>query len=78
MIKVNVSSNFVSNTFEVDESTTTVRSVLDQAGIDYNRFQVLLGAQVVTPDKRDKTFVQLGVYEDCFLSSTTKADSARI
>ena len=50
MIKVNVSSNFVSNTFEVDESTTTVRSVLDQAGIDYNRFQVLLGAQVVTAD----------------------------
>lgn len=78
MIKVNVSSNFVSNTFEVDESTTTVRSVLDQAGVDYNRFQVLLGAQVVTPDKRDKTFVQLGVYDDCFLSTTTKADSAHI
>ena len=76
MIKVNVSSNFVSNTYEVDESTTTVRSVLDQAGIDYNRFQVLLGAQTVTKTKLYQTFVQLGVYDDCFLSTTTKADSA--
>lgn len=78
MIKVNVSSNFVSDTYKVDESTTTVRSVLDQAGIDYNRFQVLLGAQAVTKTKLDQTFVQLGVYDDCFLSTTTKADSARI
>ena len=78
MIKVNVSSNFVSNTYEVNESTTTVRSVLDQAGIDYNRFQVLLGAQTVTKAKLDQTFVQLGVYDDCFLSTTTKADSACI
>ena len=34
MIKVIVGSNFTQKSFDVDESTTTIVSVLDEAGID--------------------------------------------
>lgn len=76
MIKVTVGANFNQKTVEVDESTTTIVSVLDEAGIDYNRFTVHLNGDVVTAEKRAKTFAQAGVYEDCYLMTTTKADSA--
>lgn len=77
MIKVTVGSNFTQKVFEnVDESTATVRSILDQGGVDYNRFTVHMNGDVVTSDKLDRTFAQNGVYEDCYLMSTTKADSA--
>ena len=76
MIKVTIGSNFNQKVVEVDESTTTIVSVLDEAGIDYNRFTVHLNGDVVTADKRSKTFAAAGVFEDCYLMSTTKADAA--
>ena len=76
MIKVTIGSNFNQKVVEVDESTTTIVSVLDEAGIDYNRFTVHLNGDVVTSGNLDKTFAQAGIYEDCYLTSTTKADSA--
>ena len=76
MIKVTIGSNFNQKVVEVDESTTTIRSVLEQGNVDYNRFTCHLNGDVVTSDKLDKTFAQAGIYEDCYLMSTTKADSA--
>lgn len=76
MIKVTIGSNFNQKVVEVDESTTTIKSVLDEAGIDYGRFSVHLNGDAVTAAKRDMTFAAAGVYEDCYLVSTTKADSA--
>ena len=76
MIKVIVGSNFTQKSFDVDESTTTIRSVLEQGNVDYNRFTCHLNGDVVTSDKLDKTFAQAGIFEDCYLMSTTKADSA--
>lgn len=76
MIKVTVGSNFNQKVVEVDESVDTVRKVLDDNHIDYNRFTVFLTGDVVRTDMLDKTFAQNGVYEDCYLVTTTKADSA--
>ena len=76
MIKVIVGSNFTQKSFDVDESTTTIRSILEEGNVDYNRFTVHLNGDVVTADKRSKTFAAAGVFEDCYLMSTTKADSA--
>ena len=76
MIKVIVGSNFTQKSFDVDESTTTIRSILEEGNVDYNRFTVHLNGDVVTSGNLDKTFVQAGIYEDCYLTSTTKADSA--
>mgnify|MGYP005769727875 FL=1 len=76
MIKVTVGSNMNRRTVEVDESTTTLRSVLDNAGIDYTRFTVHLDGDTVTSDKLDKTFAENGVMDNCFLVSVSKTDSA--
>lgn len=78
MIKVTVGSNFSQIPVEVDESTETIRSVLDKAGIDYSRFTVHLNGDVVTSSMLDKTFAENGILENAFLTSTTKADSAAI
>ena len=76
MIKVIVGSNFTQKSFDVDESTATIRSILEEGNVDYNRFTVHLNGDVVTSGSLDKTFAQAGIYEDCYLTSTTKADSA--
>ena len=76
MIKVIVGSNFTQKSFDVDESTTTIRSILEEGNVDYNRFTVHLNGDVVTSSNLDKTFAQAGIYEDCYLTSTTKAASA--
>ena len=77
MITVTVISNSIRKTVnDVDPSTRTIRSVLDEAGLDYNRFSVHLFGDVVTSDMLDKTFVDNGIYEDCTFASVTKADSA--
>lgn len=76
MINVTIGSNMSRRTVTVDESTTTLRSVLDQNGLDYNRFTFHLDGDTVTADKLDKTFAENGVFENCFLVSVSKTDSA--
>lgn len=76
MINVTVGSNMNRRTVSVDESTTTLRSVLENNGIDYNRFTVHLDGDPVTNDKLDKTFAENGVFDNCFLVSVSKTDSA--
>lgn len=77
MIKVTIHTNSVRKPVEnVDPSTRTIRSVLDEAGVDYNRFQVHYYGDVITAQDLDKTLAEYGIYEDCSFSSVTKADSA--
>ncbi len=76
MIKVTVGQNMVKKTVEVDESTQTLRNVLNDNGMDANRFTFHLNGDAVTQDMLDKTFVENGVYENCFLVSVSKTDSA--
>lgn len=77
MIKVTVSTNSIRKVIDnIDPSTRTIRSVLDEAGLDYNRNQVHFYGDVVTRDMMDKTFVENGIYEDAMFSAVVKADSA--
>lgn len=76
MIKVTVGQNMVKKTVDVDESTQTLRSVLEENGMDANRFTFHLDGDTVTRDMLDKTFAENGIYENCFLVSVSKTDSA--
>lgn len=78
MINVTIGQNMMKKTVSVDESTTTLRSVLEENGMDAGRFTFHLNGDTVTDDMMDKTFAQNDVYENCFLTSVTKADSAAI
>lgn len=74
-ITVTYGTNVARMTAEIDPSTTTIRQFMDEYGLDYHRFTYHLGADVVTEQKMDKTFAENGVFENCFLTSVTKADS---
>lgn len=76
MIKVTVGQNLMKKVFnDIDESTMTLRSVLEKAGMN-TAATFHLDGDVVTADMMDKTFAANGVYENCYLVSVTKADSA--
>lgn len=75
MIKVTIGQNMMRKTVEVDESTTTLRSALESAGMN-TAATFWLDADVVTPPMMDQTFAACGVYDNCNLTSVTKADSA--
>lgn len=78
MIKIVVGQNMMKKTVEADETVATVRSVLEDAGMDPNATFHLDG-DVVTADMMGKTFLELGRMDSAatyFLSSVTKADSA--
>lgn len=76
MINVTMGQNMMKKTVSVDESTTTLRSALEANGMDASRFTFHLNGDAVTADMMDKTFAANGIYENCFLTSVTKADSA--
>ena len=77
MINVTISTNSIRKVIEnVDPSTRTLRSVFDEAGLDYNTKQIHFYGDVVTRDMLDKTFVENGIYENAMFSAVVKADSA--
>ena len=78
MIKVTIGQNMNRKTVEVDESTTTLRSVLESNGMNPNATFHLDG-DVVTADMLDKTFMDLDRFDSqtpYFLTAVTKAHSA--
>ncbi len=75
MIKVTVGNNVKRETVIVD-STTTLRSVLEGANIDYTRGTMHLDGSSLNPGDLDKTFNQFGITEKCFLLNVVKADNA--
>ena len=75
MIKVVVGNNVKRETVIVDPSTT-LRSVLDDAEIDYTRGTMHLDGASLQPGDLDKTFQQFGIAEKCFLLNVVKADNA--
>ena len=75
MVKVVVGNNVKRETVIVD-STTTLRTVLEDAGIDYTRGVMHLDGSSLNPGDLDKTFVQFGITEKCFLLNVVKADNA--
>jgi len=76
MVKVIVGNNVKKETVIVD-SNTTLRKVLEDAGIDYTRGVMHLDGSTLSPGDLDKSFDQHGIKDKCFLLNVVKADNAR-
>lgn len=75
MVNVTVGNNVkrVSDTFP---SNTTLRSILEQKGVDYSRGTMHLDGSTLNPGDLDKTLGDLGITTKCFLLNVVKADNA--
>ena len=75
MIKVTVGNNVKRDTVIVEE-TATLRSVLEDAEIDYTRGTMHLDGASLNPGDLDKTFADFGIKDRTFLLNVVKADNA--
>lgn len=75
MVKVTVGNNMKRESVIVD-SNTTLRTVLEDAGIDYTRGVMHLDGSSLNPGDLDKTFEDFHIAEKCFLLNVVKADNA--
>ncbi len=75
MVKVIVGNNVKRETVIVD-SGSTLRSVLEDAGVDYSRGTMHLDGASLNPGDLSKTFAQMGITDKCFLLNVVKADNA--
>lgn len=75
MIKVVVGNNVKRETAIVD-ANTTLRTVLEDANVDYTRGVMHLDGSSLNPGDLDKTFASLGITEKCYLLNVVKADNA--
>ena len=64
MIKVVVGNNVKRETVIVD-ANTTLRTVLEDANVDYTRGVMHLDGSSLNPGDLDKTFASLGITEKC-------------
>lgn len=75
MVKVVVGNNVKRESVIVD-SSATLRTVLEDAGIDYTRGVMHLDGSSLQAGDLDKTFADFGITEKCFLLNVVKADNA--
>ena len=75
MIKVTVGNN-VKRESVIVEATTTLRSVLEEAGVDYTKGVMHLDGSSLNAGDLDRTFEDFGIAEKCFLLNVVKADNA--
>lgn len=75
MIRVTVGNNVNRDNVIVNDQTT-LRTVLEQQGVDYTRGSLTLDGSTLQPGALDKTFADFGVKEKCFLMQIVKADNA--
>lgn len=76
VIKVITGNNLKKNEPVHVDSDTTLRTVLEDAGIDYTRGQMNLDGATLAPGDLDRTFESFGITNRCFLLNTVKADNA--
>lgn len=62
MIRITVGNNLSRNSVIVEE-TTTLRKVLEDAGIDYTIGMTSLDGSTLAPGDLDKTFADFGITE---------------
>lgn len=77
MLKVVVGNNLSRNSVIVEE-TTTLRKVLEDAGIDYTIGMTSLDGSTLAPGDLDKTFADFGITEKCYVLNVIKADNAAV
>lgn len=76
MLRVYVGNNLDRKPVDVS-SETTLRKVLEDAGIDYSQGMTSLDGATLKPGDLDKTFAQMNVTgEKCYLLNTAKAVNA--
>lgn len=75
MIKVTVGNNMKRENMIVD-SSTTLRQVLEEAGIDYSAGGTNLDGATLRPGDLDKSFADFGIAEQCFLLNVVKTVNA--
>lgn len=75
MIKVTVGNNIDRRPVMIDENRT-LRSCLEENGIDYTRGTMHLDGSTLRPGDLDKTFYDFGITEQCFLLNVVKTDNA--
>lgn len=75
MVKVTVGNN-VKRESKIVNPNATLRSVLEEANIDYTRGVMHLDGSSLQPGDLDKTFANFGITEKCFLLNVVKADNA--
>ena len=73
MIKVIVGTNTSRKTVLVDPSRT-LKSVLEENGIDYSRGGIHLDGLAVGGEGINKSFAEHGITEDCILVAVVKGD----
>jgi len=74
MVKVTVGNNLDRKDVIVDASRT-LRSVLEEGGIDYTNGSMHLDGCALMPGDLDKTLAAFNVTERCFLLNVVKADN---
>lgn len=75
MIKVTLGNNVDRKSIIVDENKT-LKSVLEENGIDYSRGAMHLDGASLGAGELNKTFAELGVTEKCYLLNIAKMDNA--
>lgn len=73
MIKVIVGTNTSRKSVMVDPSRT-LKSVLEENGIDYSRGGIHLDGLAVGGEGINKSFAEHGITEDCILVAVVKGD----
>jgi len=75
MIKITIANN-AGTKANIFSETTTIRQAFDWAGVDYSRGMILLNGSRIQPGDIDRTFAELGVRDNSFLSCIAKTDNA--
>ena len=75
MIKVTVGNNVKRDTIIVD-GNTTLRVVLEDAGVDYTRGMTTLDGSILQAGDLDKSFDDFGIAERTYLLNVFKTDNA--
>lgn len=75
MIKAIVGNNLSRQTVIIDENTT-LRTALEENGVDYSVGMTSLDGSTLAPGDLDKTFSDFGITEKCYLLNVVKADNA--
>lgn len=80
MIRVTIGNNLKRTAYNLD-ANTTLRSALEQAGVDYTTGTMNLDGSSLNPGDLNKTFAELGYdgtegKDKCFLLNVVKADNA--
>lgn len=76
MIKVTIGTNTNRRSVNVDPNRT-IKSVLDEQGINYTTGTLHLDGATLQPGEINKTFADFGITDSCYLISVVKADNAR-